>query len=636
MALVFALQQRLPRSRERLERELQGSGVRRWLYFGDDSNWRVSAERSLLAGLPRVETAELLQETAWRLRQPFIDWIGSLSAENESLEWWASELAAKSSHTMFYNRVCSLGVARHIIASDPAPSLIVCSSPALLEEARAHAVACGHPVCELSLKLRPGVRTGLRSAQRRIENRGLRLWSQVMPPPLQSLPARASRRAETFLATLPGYRRGALLKAGFRTPGDFAGPDTVLLLTWVDDRSVDDSGRYVDPHLGALPSLLKERGFRVGYLARVLPTNSFDATVSRLAATGETMFFPELLVDEEDVAESERRARSFRPRIPAESSVLDVPVVALAREHVELHRPIMGYALVYEAVVRNLARLGISPGSIIHTYEGHSWEQVLAAAVRTHLPATRLIGYENVNMSRLALSMYPAKSEYGLRPLPDRIVTNGPRFREVLLAEGVPELLVRTGCGIRHGNLREVGEEPVPRRDRKNAFRILVATEVAVGQAVELVEKALLAFGNDERYEMTVKCHPLLGDEPVLAALGPLAAVDNLRFSNAAIDDLLRDADAMLYTYSVVGYEALAHGVPPVFVRSETVLDLDQLEPFAELRRDARSPEELRRAVEEIAALGYHALEVWSKRAKAAAREALAPVSAGCVEAFIG
>jgi len=457
-----------------------------------------------------------------------------------------------------------------------------------------------------------------------------------MPGRLRSVPARTSHRAATFLSTLPGYRRATLLKAGFRVPLDFAGPDTVLFLTWVDDRSVDGSGRYLDPHFGPLPAMLAERGLRVGYLARLLPTNSFDATVSGLARTGETMLFPELLLADADVTESERRAAGFRPRIPPESRILDVPLAALAHEEVERHRPIMGYALVYEALVRNLAALGISPGWIIYTHEGHSWEQVLAASIRTYLPATRVIGYENGNMSLLALSMYPAKAEYGLRPLPDRIVTCGPRYRAVLLTEGLPETLVRSGCAIRLTHLEAAVREPAPRLTHENAFRVLVATEVGLGQAVELVEKALLAFGDDDRYRLTVKCHPLLGDKPVRKALGSRAAADNLRFAHEPVDDLLQAADAMLYTYSVVGYEALARGIPPVFVRAETALDLDQLEPFAELRRDARTPEEIRRAVDEIASLTAEALESWRKRARGAVTDVLAPVSSSCVEAVIG
>lgn len=87
----------------------------------------------------------------------------------------------------------------------------------------------------------------------------------------------------------------------------------------------------------------------------------------------------------------------------------------------------------------------------------------------------------------------------------------------------------------------------------------------------------------------------------------------------------------MLYTYSVVPYEALAAGVPPIFVRSETFLDLDQLEPTPEVRLIGRTPDELRDADREARVLGAD----WRARAREVVRDALAPAEPGCVEAFL-
>ncbi len=88
-----------------------------------------------------------------------------------------------------------------------------------------------------------------------------------------------------------------------------------------------------------------------------------------------------------------------------------------------------------------------------------------------------------------------------------------------------------------------------------------------------------------------MKFHPLLDGELVRSALGPSVSASNLRFSNASIQELLRNSDAMLY----------------------------------KLRR-----------VDRIVALDQDALLASRERAAVAAREALAPVSSDCVDAFIG
>jgi hypothetical protein len=89
----------------------------------------------------------------------------------------------------------------------------------------------------------------------------------------------------------------------------------------------------------------------------------------------------------------------------------------------------------------------------------------------------------------------------------------------------------------------------------------------------------------------------------------------------------------MLYTYSVVPYEALAVGVPPVFVRSEALLDLDQLEHTPDVRWVARTPAELRAVANEIESMPGRA--AWERRASDVVRLALAPVGSACLDQFL-
>jgi hypothetical protein len=91
----------------------------------------------------------------------------------------------------------------------------------------------------------------------------------------------------------------------------------------------------------------------------------------------------------------------------------------------------------------------------------------------------------------------------------------------------------------------------------------------------------------------------------------------------------------LLYTYSSVCFEALAAGVPAVFVEAETDLDLDQLEPFPELRRTARTVAELREAAGAVLGLSSADRDRWLRLAREAVDAALAPVSPDCVEAYL-
>jgi hypothetical protein len=596
------------------------SRVDRWLYVGDDPAWRIAAEAGPLAGVSRIDAADLLQQKAWELREAFLEWAGDLGRRNDSLAWWSSQLAARNSYTRFYDRVCWLAAATEMLLDTPddETTLAVCASAAVAAElARATGA-------------RPPAPSDLEPARRHSGAKALRAWARFAPGPLRSLPAAVSERARLSFDNDPRYRRRVLADRGLLAPAPFSGERTALLFTWIDRRSFDADGRFHDPHLGPLGRLLRAHGVEVAYVAQVLHGIPFAEAIDRLSASGERFLHPDAYLTLDDHRETSARAAAFAPEIPEGATVAGTPVAALAREFVEEQRPAQAGSLLVEAFVRRFADAGVRPERIIHTGEGHDWELTLAWTARRCLPDTQLIAYENLNMSRLALSMFPARAEHGLRPLPDRIVTNGSAFHSVLRAEGVPDEIVRTGCGLRHEQLWTRQPAKGPRTG--GPLRILVATELALGASAELTKKAADAFCNDPSTELVVKCHPLLRRNDLLRLL-PHAR--ELRFDDRPMLELLESTDVLLYSYTSVGFEALALGVPPVFVRSESTLDLDQLEFAPDLRWQGRTPCELRSVVAEIAALDGEVLAAWRAKARAAAARAIAPVRQACAEAFL-
>jgi hypothetical protein len=600
-------------------------GSNRWIYVGEDTTWRAQAEAGVLAGLTRVPTGELVEEAAWHLRDAYIEWIGQLSAANSSAEWWASELAAKNPFSLFYPRLCALAAGQAALSADSSPALIVCATPALLHEMSRHCDTLGLP-------WRRAGRHTRRPDLRPLARRAVGAWARRAPASLASAPARRSHAVARAFDDSADYRRRVLAGIGSGDPAGFDGPTSALLFTWADERSYD-GGRYRDPHFGVLPELLGSAGWSVAYVPRVLPSAPFADVVRGLRATGERMYFPDAWVRRSDQVEAEGIAEAWMPHIPDDAAVGAVRVAALAREHVEDLRYRHAEVLTHGPLIRRLAAAGVHPAQVILPFEGHSWEHALTQAVREHMPETRVLGFDNVNFSRLALSLYPARSEFGTRPLPDRIVASGETFRQILLKEGYPEQQVRLGCALRHTYLEST--KPRASDEERTRRTVLVATSIDTGQSYELIAKAAEAFAHDPLVDVVVKLHPAVVRGAIEPLLTRVPGRESMRFADQPIGDLLREADAMLYTYSVVCYEALAAGVPPVFVKSETFLDLDQLEPYPELRATARTPDEIRVAVAAALARSEGERADWIERAQAAVREALRPVDDACVGAFI-
>jgi hypothetical protein len=598
-----------------------------WLYLGEGAAARIELERSMAGWLERVSTADPLQQHAAALRRPYIDAIGGLSQLNDSPEWWASELAAKSPYTRLFERVCALAVAQDLLGSGLDGSLVVCATPALLEEVEAAAAATGVQTLRLEASQPVSAAPVKAPTARRLVDR----FGPRLPLPLANRVAGSRPWIQPVLEESPRYRRSVLEALGAGSE-PLSGPATALLLTWLDARNVTPEGAYIDPHLGWLPGALRRCGYTLAFLPRVLRTAGFSDLAPRLIGTGERFLFPDLLVDESALRRCETVAREFSPIVPDETNVAGVPLARLAREHVEEFRTSHAGNLVYPLLVEELGRVGVEPELLVHTFEGHAWEQALAGAVRTHLPATRVVGFDNLNMTRFALSRFPAAAELGLRPLPHRIVTNSLLARKMLVAEGMPDGIVAAGCAIRYAHLFEVeGNPPGVKHERPT---VLVATDASFDRTVELVTKAVEAFGSDDAWKVEVKCHPLIVAESVEAFVREAIGVDGI-YVDRPFRELLSSADLLLYTYSSVCYEAFAAGVPPVFVQAETDLDLDQLEPFADVRWSGRTAAELLGAARAIVALESDELAAWRAHAQEAVRAALTPVTDACVEAFL-
>lgn len=600
--------------------------IKQWLYLGEDSAWRVQMEAVIPVEISRISIADILDETAQNLRQPYIDWIGDLSQINSSFEWWSSELAAKNPYIPLFVRICLLVSAQKILPEGfDKNTLIICSSPALLKCVTRYMNENNIPWKEIGII---NSRKGFHPQQKIRKTIG-RIAEFFFWFPIVGKYIRADQRS------LESNRKQIRSRQKIKPSSVFSGEDTILFFTWVDRRSFAPDASYTDIYFGPMPHMLQDNGYLIGFVPRVLYTIPFDEAVEKLIKTGETFFFPEQYISQNDMEVCKKRQNSYIPDIQNSSSLKDLFIDPLVAEHISETKNSMVDNLVFEPLIKSMRERGIYPAKIIHPCEGHCWEQALTWSVHHHMPGTKVIGYDNVTFSRMVLSMYPAKNEFGLRPIPDRIVTNGPLYKEILIKEGWPPERVRTGCALKHTYMWKNPPVEAQETHISPPIRILVATAIGVGDSVELVAKASEAFGGDTRYEVIIKCHPLVNSEEVKHYVGKKANNTNIMFKKSPINELLPSAHILLYTYTTVCYEAMMYGVVPVCVKSENFLNLDKLDANPDIRWLVTTPENLRAAVEEIVSLTPQKRMEWRMKALKIVREALAPVEDTCIEAFL-
>jgi surface carbohydrate biosynthesis protein (TIGR04326 family) len=558
----------------------------------------------------RVSIAEGLDRVNRELRRPFIDLIGSFSVKNSSPLWWSTELAARNPYTLsLFLHICFLKVGAKLLDGIEEDFLIVVESSGVLRQLRR--IARGKGIVTKDVSPRRPLQCRLRWLTSGLKGR-CRYWIDF------------------------ARRRKKLRQLGPFFPAPFSGDDTALFFTWVDGRNFAPSGGYIDPHFGPLPDHARKRGHRVAYLARMLNTASFGEDVERLRRTGETFFFPEAILSWKDLAYAAVQTFFYRPALPARVLLEGLDVYNLVREQVRQERmsaahPMM---LVYYALIRRLAKRGVRPRTIFYTFEGHSWENAVCLGVRAYMPDTELVAFENVIFTKMLMGAFPSRQEWNCRPMPDRIVTNGSLFSRVLLEEGYPAEKVVEGAALRHHHLWRLQPAPA-RREVRGPVNVLVATSIGFSDSVDLIEKALRAFEGRPGYQVFIKCHPALNREFLGRAVGDLNRISNVKFVDSPVGEWLAQAHVLLYTYTSVCFEALAHGVPPVFVRSENWLNMDQLDAAPDCHWTVTRPEEILKVTEEIINMSDEAWRTWCQKAREVMAKGLAPVTTERLDRFL-
>jgi hypothetical protein len=560
-----------------------------WIYLETDTEWRIKTERGSV--LPRASIAETLELVTFTNRKAYIDLIGRLSklnAPNDPLLWWSSELAAKNPYNKLYTRIC-LNEIKHAI--DISDYVIVQSEELLAEKRRTD-----------SLDALP------------------------MIPGLELL----SSDYKKYVTSRVDYRNRFLRE---REIPPFEGDKTAMLVTWADARNIN-GGKYKDPHFGNLPFFLKERGYNVSIMPRVLYNSYFDDVARGLIDTGEHIYFPEQFISGLDYSRALQKAREFSPIVPDDASIGKTKVKPFIDVLVEESRGYHAKSLLYDPMVKRMAELGVKPSRLYYTCEGHAWEAALVHSVRKYMPDTKIIAYDNGTFSTMNLAMFPSADEFSIRPMPDKIVTSGEMYARTLRVAGYPDI-VKVGCGLRH---QYFFDGTIPNRyfsTHETTAHVLVATSIDYGETLEMIDKAITGFqmapNMDIVYIVIIKLHPMIDKKKILDVLGELP--NNVFISDKPISELLQVVDVILYGYSLVCFEALANGVYPIFVKNENALNLDKLDGLG-VSSSVAHAFDIRDAAETFLKLSIGDKKGWAERAKKVCRDALGEIDGKCIEKF--
>jgi len=559
----------------------------KWVYFGEDISQAVLIEETIGERGERLEIAGLLQETAKKLRRPYIDYIGKLSKEKNSLLWWAGSLSEKNptkSKVFLYS--CYIKTCIEILKKYPASPLVIFVENKVVKKTL---------IRNIPMKKITAV-----DSSREFAHEPLRILKFIIHKGWFLM-----SNLYRILVSKYQYRLYKRIKS--------LGP-LLLIYTWIDRRSFDKEGLYHDVYLGkALEYLKKENAAILPYY--VLSTIPYQKMI-RGAAKSENLFLiPHSFLSIKDLFSvfSSTINLPKNQDFPKFEGMNITEVICNDLENDWIGVYVASDLLLYY-LVKRLKEQQIQIDTVIYPYENLSWEKVLCTAMRKFYPSAYLIGYQHSTISRMYLNYFFSCLELKILPLPDRIVTNGRYTKELFIKSGYPEERVVQGGAVRYEYLLK--SKGIKKRQKRDKPVVLVTPSINKFEAAELIWKVLKAFEQNDKYKIVIKCHPDMPFEIISKHLN-IKLPGHFTVTNKPVAELLEESDVLLYTCSTTCVEAIAAGVPVIHVESDLMIDLDQLDFNPKLRPSARTPEEILNSVEKAISMNEKKLsrkrKIWGK-----------------------
>ena len=230
--------------------------------------------------------------------------------------------------------------------------------------------------------------------------------------------------------------------------------------------------------------------------------------------------------------------------------------------------------------------VAVQPRIIIHTFEGHGWERIVAATAHTLAIPAHVIGYQHAVLFPGDKSLY---HDHGGGTAPDHIFTTGRVTRDIL-AQNVSfsQDQISIVGSIKH-------KSPSSDTDFCANGTCLFAPEGTLEEVRVMSKLAIDAARLYPAQKFVLRLHPVINPSDVdamMAAWSP--APSNFTLSTASLDDDLDVASWICYRGSTVAFQGILAGLRPIYLDpDDSAADNNPVPESIKFQRCANDPQEL-------------------------------------------
>jgi hypothetical protein len=541
----------------------------------------------------------------------FLRFSHTLNFRNRSDTYWGNQLGSRNSASIpLLRNMAYLRCAMELIQEVKGRLILICDSPGLARVIAAEAQIQRVP-CRLSLSLRDWLRMPW-------------LYLRLIPKGVYFL--LKGLLQWIYAKMLPNER----IDAG-------SIKNRYVLSSWITAGCIDSNGNHRDRNFGILPSWLEGQGKEVWIIPMYfnLDRSIFDQ-MKLMAASPTRFLFPEQYLSAIDYL---RVLRDGIRNIFIDLSGIRFEgrsVNLIVREvHIDSCLPpeqLQRTTVTY--VLKNLSRKKIAVQRFLFPIENNASEKIFMLAARKFYPGVPVVGFQHTVWLKEQLAMFLLPDEQSYYPMPDRLITSGRRYVDILERAGYPRILIVAGPNLRYAVVNDTPAAPYSEKDA-GCRKLLVILNFDFNQSLELLEKSGQAFKNLQDVKIRIKAHPTT----------PLAATENfLReigfppyvWASGSVQEWVLQSDAVLMTGgSVSNLETMATGVPLLRISLGSSFDFDCLwddYPFAPFLHTTL---EIRQFLEKAFTMESHLRETLVAFGKRMVTEYFEPVTPETMQVFL-
>jgi len=492
-----------------------------WIYIGNNRNLRSRFD--ILDQTKRIFIAKYIEDITENIRHNFVDFIGSVSAQQKDrVLWYSSRVASKStSQTSIFHQYVYLKLIEMFLEKQTEDILVICDD-----------IEFFYNVNKVF------------SGRVRILNKKI--------PDLKYLYIRwkGCAKIAKYCCLWIFYK---FFKNSKIDRFD------VLIHSWIDDRAFKKLPDYNDSYFGDLEKVLKKNGYSVARLTplRVSPKNTF-----KLSRNFNNIIYPLSYVPLRDFLRTIFAKFTVVIKDQGFASIEDREMLNILLEN-EICKEnntkvFLDYLLCFHAY-KGISSVIKYNSNLIYPFENQPWEKMLNLAFTKF----NRIAYQHTAICCNRLDYYNSRHEQA--PLPNAILTAGKRWSSFLKEQQYAVSPIKEAGAIRFQYLFN------NRKKEEEAKTILLALPVSPTISISLQMQLLNLLKTDDvkDYIIKIKPHPYLKKTDCL--IEAFTAYKNCEFVKTDVRELLKECILLITSASTVAFESLLLGIKTLYLVPEEI-----------------------------------------------------------------